>query len=70
MLDTPTFDNLLGVDVGMVDRGKKVGDHMLYMISIELVMWRPTVAQATKMILDLAGGRVKKVNGDRCVQTI
>jgi hypothetical protein len=28
------------------------------------------VAQATKMIQDLAGGRVKKVNGDRCVETI
>jgi hypothetical protein len=47
MLDTPTFDDLLGADVGMVDRGKKAGDHMLYMISIELVMLRPTVAAGT-----------------------
>jgi hypothetical protein len=64
MLDTPTFDNLLGADVGMVDRGKEVGDHMLYMISIELVMLRPTVAQTATVILDIAGGRVNKVKGD------
>jgi hypothetical protein len=32
MFDTPTFNNLLCADVAVVDRGKEVEDHMLYMI--------------------------------------
>jgi hypothetical protein len=43
LMEAPTFDVLLGADVGMEDRGEEVGDHMLYMISTELVMMRPTV---------------------------
>jgi hypothetical protein len=31
---------------------------------LELVMMRLVVAYTTTMILDMAGGRVKKVNGD------
>jgi hypothetical protein len=41
MLEAPTFDVLLGTDVGVKDRGEEVGDHMLYMISDELVIMQP-----------------------------
>jgi hypothetical protein len=41
-LEASSFDDLLGADVGVVDRGEEVGDHMLYMILTKLVMMRPT----------------------------
>jgi hypothetical protein len=37
MLET-TLDDLLGADVDVVDRDEKVGNHMLYMISTELLV--------------------------------
>jgi hypothetical protein len=42
MLHVPTLDGLLDADVGVVDQAEKMGDHMPYMISTELVMMRPT----------------------------
>jgi hypothetical protein len=38
------LDDLHDAEVGVVDRCEKVGDHMLYMISIELVMMQPMAA--------------------------